>query len=180
MTWDDYLKQSKNYEPRPLLMEALNYVNGTKALDLGAGALNDARFLMSKGFDVLAVDSNSKANTGEVPFVESTFENFSFTEKYNLITAQYALPFTHPDSFSKVMQGISNSLETGGVFTGQFFGPRDEWFGREGMTFNTENEVREFFSEYELLKFEEEEKDKPTAAGPIKHWHVFHVIARKK
>ena len=51
--WSQYIAKTKNKSPRPLLVRALSYVkNKNKALDLGAGALNDSRYLLENGFKV--------------------------------------------------------------------------------------------------------------------------------
>jgi len=47
------------------------------------------------------------------------------------------------------------------------------------MTFHTTEEAKSLFKDFEVLDFEEEEKDGQTADGHAKHWHVFHLIARK-
>ncbi len=179
--WNTYIERTKGIPPRPLLVESLQYVQGRKALDLGAGPMNDARYLMSKGFEVLAVDSNPNARTEDVPFAHASFEDFVFPkEAYDLVSAQYALPFTKPDAFPKVFEGIQQSLKEGGVFTGQLFGPRDGFAGAKTMTFLEREEVERLFSGFEILKLEEEESDKESAIGEMKHWHIFYVIARKR
>lgn len=70
-------------------------------------------------------------------------------------------------------------MKVEGIFTGQLFGDKDEWNGSENMTFHTKAEAINLFANFEVLDFEEEEADKPTAAGIMKHWHVFHFILRK-
>lgn len=109
------------------------------------------------------------------------FGAFAFpTAHYDLVNAQYALPFIKPDLFAQVFQHMLDSLKVGGVFAGQLFGERDTWATTETMTFHTRSEVEELFRPLDVLVFEEEETDGPTALGAMKHWHVFHVIARKK
>lgn len=180
MDWDSYLIQSKNYKPRDLLVESLRFVQGKKVLDLGAGALNDARYLMDLGFDVLAVDSNANIEPGNVHLEISRFEDFQIKhDEYDLISAQYALPFVDPNSFIQVMNGIKSGLKIGGVFVGQFFGMNDEWSSREKMTFVLKEDLLRVFEGYELIKFLEEEKEGKTAAGKNKHWHLYNVIAKK-
>jgi tellurite methyltransferase len=48
------------------------------------------------------------------------------------------------------------------------------------MTFHTKQQVEELLSNMEILELNEEDKDGKTANGALKHWHVFHVIARQK
>ena len=99
---------------------------------------------------------------------------------YDLVNAQYSLPFIAPVNFIKVLNSINSSLKKEGIFTGQLFGVHDEWNTENGiMTFHTHKEVEKLLSDYEIIDFKEEERDKNTAAGILKHWHVFHFIVKK-
>ena len=48
------------------------------------------------------------------------------------------------------------------------------------MTFFDRNIVNAMFKEYKILKYEEIEKDKKTALGQDKHWHIFDITALKQ
>lgn len=188
-TWKEYFEHTKNKPPRPILVQALSYVSEKgKALDLGAGALNESVYLVSEGFmHVTALDKTNVAHaiadilpSEHFTYKITTFEEFEFPKsEYDLVNAQYALPFIHPDSFQRVISSIYDSLKQGGVFVGQFFGNRDEWKTNSKMTFVTKDMANDLLSAYTVNFFEEEEKDKPTAAGEMKHWHIFHFIAEK-
>tara|TARA_B100000745_G_C20154018_1_gene395502 strand:- start:2492 stop:3073 length:582 start_codon:yes stop_codon:yes gene_type:complete len=191
MEWNKYLENTKNAPPRPLLRESLQYVNQDskrRALDLGAGSLNDTRFLIEQDFHVVIVDSNPTVedlvrdlpkNTYEVEI--KTFDKYRFPkETFSLVNAQYALPFSSPSTFKKVISDMKNSIEHKGIFTGQFFGIKDDWADNKEMTFTTLEGVKEVFGkDWEIHKLEEEKVMKKTAAGKDKFWHVFHVIAEK-
>ena len=43
----------------------------------------------------------------------------------------------------------------------------------------TRVEVEGLFAGFVFDQFNEEEKDDKTSMGEMKHWHVFHVVARK-
>jgi trans-aconitate methyltransferase len=190
MNWNDYLTATKNSSPRSLLLEAIKYVKEEdNALDLGAGALNDTRFLLEQGFAVEAVDSNptileyaaNLPQDAKVTFTVSTFDQYNFPKNvYDLVSAQYALPFNPPETFDKVFSKITDSLKAEGVFTGQFFGPEDEWSTRPNMTFHTKEDIKALLAPYSIHKLEETKGIRPTAVGPDKFWHVFKVIASKK
>ncbi len=158
-------------------------------MDLGSGALNDVKFLVSKDFKhITAVDSKPLAQdiienfpSEIVSYVISTFEDFDFVEdKYDLINAEYSLPFNPEETFERVIKSIISSLKKDGILTGQFFGTKDEW-NVEGhkMNFQTREQAEKLLSGLEVIDFKEEEADRPTAKGDMKHWHVFHFIARK-
>lgn len=191
ISWKKYFEVRKDKGERELLKEALQYVThrGT-ALDLGAGSMNDSMYLLSQDFKhVIAMDNDddsiefaNKIQSDHFEFVKETFQNFYFQEDfYDLINAQYALPFLSPVEFSNVFSKIITALKRGGVFCGQFFGNRDSW-AQEGsiMNFHTMNNIEKLCCKFKIAKIEEEEKDDVTALGKSKHWHVFHVIAVKK
>jgi tellurite methyltransferase len=190
MTWQEYFKNTKNYKPRELLVQAADFVSDKEiALDIGSGALNESSYLLSQGFKkVIAVDKEPIAQTvadmlplDRFEYVITSAEKFNFgCEVYSLVNAQYVLPFLTPHFFSDVMEKIFYSLKSGGIFTGQFFGLNDEWnIDKSGMTFLSRSEIDTVLSKYSLLVLSEEEKDKETATGSIKHWHVFHFIVKK-
>ncbi len=61
--WANYYNATSSKPPSRLLMRALEYVrkgnNTLTALDLGAGALVDSKFLLDQGFIVTAVDNSA-------------------------------------------------------------------------------------------------------------------------
>ena len=64
---------------------------------------------------------------------------------------------------------------------GNFFGIRDSWANiKEKMVFLTKDQALGLLEPFEIIKFEEIEKDGKTGLGKIKHWHIFEIIAKKK
>lgn len=186
--WEKYYSHTKDRPPRRALVESMKFVaNKDRALDLGAGALQDSEYLLEQGFkEVVAVDSEpsvqNKSNYNEhLQIVISSFEDFNFpTDSFDLVNAQYSLPFTNPQHFERVLAAVKNSLKKEGVFVGQLFGNRDGWNQNGSMTFLTKEEATNLIENMEVIKFSEEEKDGKTAAGEDKHWHIFNLILRKK
>jgi len=67
-----------------------------------------------------------------------------------------------------------------GYFVGNFFGKKDSWVeSKENIFFLTEYEIRDLFNEFELIQFNEIEKDAIIASGEKKHWHIYDIIAKK-
>jgi len=190
--WKNYHENtSGEYPPRPFLVKAIPYVFEKKeALDLGGGALNDCKYLLREGFEhitVVDIEEGVKERVEEISDnrvdVEITpFDNFDFPEnKYNLINAQYSLPFHGPEVFDGLINKIVNSLKAGGVFTGQFFGKNDQWNKESSsLVFHIKEDALSLLKDLEIIEFQEEEKDGTTASGNTKHWHIFNFIARKK
>lgn len=178
--WSNYIQKTKGREPSELLKEAVDYARLGRALDLGAGAMNESRYLKSLGYEVTAVDSEPSVADDEIQVVHSTFNEYPFESgKFSLINARYSLPFNGPD-LEVVVQKIKKSLAPGGIFVGQFFGMEDAWQGREGIEFHTKDEVMQMLDGLEILKLHEEKGVGGTALQGDKFWHVFDVIARKR
>lgn len=189
--WEAYYKNTNGIhkETCPFLKEAVRLC-ATKeaALDLGAGALSDTQFLVHAGFsEVVAIDA---AETFEkrVKDLESSvvvshnvaYDKYVFPIKhFDLVNAQYALPFNSPLTYRKLMVYIFNSLKPGGIFTGQMFGVHDDWRNDSEMTFVTREDVCEIIKDMQTIKIVESEYDGKDAAGNDKHWHIFNFLLKK-
>ncbi len=186
MSFQKYIEATKDRKPSQLLIEALTYVRYRgQALDLGAGALHDTRFLLSEGFTVIAVDREPSFALGKEALgaecIVSTFADFSFlTNSNDLINAQWALPFNPRESFDAMFARLIDSLVINGIFTGHLFGPEDAWAHNTNMTFHTEKEVRELLDTFTIHKLEEIKRIGKTKLGQDKFWHYFEIIAEKK
>ena len=182
-----FYERTKDGPPSRLLVQALDHcVRRTDALDLACGAGRDTRLLLQQGFHVTAVDRNAEAFSyfrdmpqEQITLVHSSIENFTF-ETYDLINAQWALPFIQNDLFEDTLTKIKQALRPDGIFTGQFFGIHDTW-NTPGttMTFCTQEQAQQFLCDLSIITFGEVDEEGETALGRSKHWHVFHFIARK-
>lgn len=189
--WGNFYGFTKDSPPWPLLMRAAALApKGGQALDLGAGAGRDTRYLLGQGFQVTAVDAEPGAVAllatlpqDHLQVMQSTFEDFAFAvATYDLINAQFTLPFIPNESFATVFGRLKAALVPGGVFAGQFFGVHDEWNNPErahAMTFLTRAETEELLSDLEVIELTEEDADGHKADGSPKHWHIFHILARR-
>ena len=179
--WNTYHTQTKNNPPRPILVEALSYCSRQEtALDLGAGALNESRYLAELSWHVIAIDSSPSTPKFEknIDTQVMPIEDYSYpVSSFDLVASLYTLPFLAKDDISTIMQKIQNSLREGGIFVGQFFGEHDDW--RACCATHSREEITNLLKSMQIIKLEEEDRDRATASGKMKHWHVFHVIARK-
>lgn len=188
--WGRFYGFTKDSPPWPLLMRAAALAPAKgRALELGAGAGRDTRYLLEQGFEVTAVDAEPQSVTllsalaqAHLRVMQSTFEDFDFATNgpYDLISAQFALPFIPPAHFTDVFARLKNALASGGVFAGQFFGVHDEWNTPDrAITFLTRAEAEALLSDLETIELTEEDADGKIADGSPKHWHIFHILARK-
>lgn len=187
-TWDLYYKKLSNKPPRPLLIKALTFadVSYKSALDIGAGTLNDTQYLLEDGWSVTAVDSSKEfieyatTNHPKLKIINLPIEEYEFDKKFTLINAQFVLPFIDKGTFNQTIKKIFDALDTDGIFCGQFFGIHDEWNNKHSkMTFLTKEDLDLILTPLKIININEIEEDKETAAGQMKHWHVYHVIGRK-
>jgi hypothetical protein len=100
------------------------------------------------------------------------------TSPTDLVFASFSLPFCRPDAFPTLWERLRSCLRPGGRFVGELFGDRDSWASDPEMTFHDIDAAKTLFHGLEVETFEEEEEDGDAFDGP-KHWHVFHVIARR-
>lgn len=189
-TWANYYEQTKEQPPSALLVEAFSYIGEReKALDLGAGALKDTRYLLAQNFKhITIVDSEDlvtklakELSETRVTCIVSSYEQFEFPrDTYNLVNAQFSIPFNPPESFDIVFSRIKSSLKADGIFTGQLFGDRDEWnTDKRPLTFHNRAQAEELFSNMQIITFKEVERDAHLANGTPKHWHYYDIIAKK-
>jgi tellurite methyltransferase len=185
-----YIAARRFDPPRPLLMRAAGFATPKDhALDAGAGALNATKYLLDVGFaHVTALDSApaSQQVAAELPpeqvtFVLSRFEDFFYpTNAYDLVNAEFSLPFIRRENFAPVFAGLLGSVKPGGLFTGQLFGLNDSWNTPEtGMNFHARGEIEQLLRGFDIIELEEEDHPGQTKLGEPKHWHIFHILARR-
>jgi len=158
------------------------------ALDLGCGAGRDSLALLRAGWKVVALDRDPEAlcalqeqaaayAPGALTALCRTFEDAAPLPTVDFINASFALPFCRPEAFADFWMRITQALRQGGLFTGHFFGPRDDW-AKKGLSIHSQDQLRRQFKRWELLALKEFDYDGKTAMGRAKHWHMFEVIAR--
>jgi len=130
----------------------------------------------------------------QVPLTFRSYVTYTRTnrkvERVDLVNASFSLPFCEPSSFSALWQWIVDRLLPGGRFAGQFFGVDDEWnvpADRQAALamppariFHTRAEVERLLEPFKIEHLEEVSRMGKTSTGQAKHWHVFHVVGRKR
>jgi len=173
-------------DPRATLLDALaRFDTPGLAVDLGAGTGRDTAELLRRGWRVIAIDREQYAvdrlsAIASPPQLETRLARFEDAEwpPSDLVNSSFALPFCPPREFPRLWERIVDSLRRGGRFCGQLFGDHDDWAG-SGVVVHTRDEVRELLAPFEVELLDEFDQDGKTAVGTRKHWHVYHLVARK-
>ena len=189
--------EGKKTPPAATLSKALALFNETgcplqnrHAIDLGCGNGIDTQAMIQQEWQVLAIDQQEEVLRqlcSDIPFYQKnslttlcrSFEDLSELPESTLVNATFSLPFCKPHKFHRLWELIVNCLLPGGRFAGHFFGVEDSWKDNPDMTFHQSFEVQQLLSGFTIEAFQEMNKDGKTISGKDKHWHVFHVVARK-
>lgn len=193
-----YYAATESGAPRATLLRALDAFAAEPApsaprlaLDLGCGTGRDTVEMLRRGWRVLAIDSEPEAIAGlcarpeaaaHAARLETKTARFEDTDlpAADLVNSSFALPLCAPEAFPRLWEKIVGALSPGGRFAGQFYGPRDTWAKREPpITIHDGAALAALFRRFDLAWMMEEETDAVTPRGQPKHWHVFHVVARK-
>ena len=190
---EEYYNKTKGNNPSGLIrtfffMNFDKELNRKTAIDLGAGAGNDAKFLLEKGFKVTCIDKEEKSKdiimsqitqNENLKFELQEFENIKL-HKADLIYSCFSLHFCNPEKFNDMMNEIINNINTKGFFVGNFLGEEDGWYGNDKMTFLLKERVLDYFKDFEIKYYAEKKYVKDAVIGEKKNWHVFEIIAMKK
>jgi tellurite methyltransferase len=194
--WSSYYEKTGHRLPRRTLLRALDAfdregMDGARlAADLGCGSGRDTIEILRRGWPVIAIDAAPEAmdklvSRPDLPkgaAVETQISRYEdmVLPSCDLVNAAFSLPLCPAAAFSGVWDKIVGALRTGGRFSGQFYGDRDSWAGNPEMTHLTRKEALTVLDPFTIELFEEEEDDSVTPRGTPKHWHIFHIVARKQ
>lgn len=189
--WQDYYKRTKNkpHHVRTQLAAELNTSGVLTAIDCGCGTGSDAHYLSQLGYQVNGFDINEdsvalcKKRFGKddsVVISHSSFEEFQYGQ-CGVVIAHSSLYFSDPFHFPKTWRAISQSLQSGGVFSGDFLGIDDSWVleGKHQTNPISRLQIEDLFSDFNIIQFDERNELGKTALGREKHWHTYSVVAVK-
>lgn len=193
--WSNYYNAVEGRPPRDTLLAALARFDVEEAMsprfavDLGCGEGRDTVELLHRGWQVLGIDGEKEAlsrllsrpdiNRERLETKVMRFEELVLPEAVDLINASFSLPFCPPEHFPNLWEKIVGSLHSGARFSGQLFGERDSWAIYTSMNHHTREQVERLLQPFEVEMLQEEDHPGTTAIGEEKHWHIFHIVARK-
>jgi SAM-dependent methyltransferase len=200
--WPAYFDRMEGKPPRATLVRALDKFgpvdasDAPLAVDLGCGSGQDLVPLLERGWRVWACDASAEGLArlrarpecaaaialGQLEVERADFRTAELPPAA-LVNASFALPFCPPAEFPGLWAKIDAALDAGGPggrFAGQLFGDRDDWAALGDRTHLSRAETLALFDQYVLEHFEEEDRPSSHAGEHRKHWHVFHIVARKR
>lgn len=190
-TWRRFYEESlsRPHHSRTEFAVTLNRSSSRLATDCGCGTGSDIQYLSASGYQVHGFDGNTDSVAicrdrfgadDSVFLTRATFEEFVYP-KVGIVIANSSLFFADPTRFQATWQRIASSIEKGGVFAGDFMGPKDDWASnyRSSTTPLTEKQVRALFSDFNIVRFHERDEKGTTAIGNQKHWHTYSLVAVK-
>ncbi|MGH8001630.1 MAG: class I SAM-dependent methyltransferase [Brasilonema sp.] len=201
--WSAYYNAVVDRPPRDTLLEALEHfeteslnqhqtsiLHSGFAVDLGCGEGRDTVELLRRSWRVLAIDGEAEAIARLLKRPEINrqlletrvvlFQDIVLPESVDLVNASFSLPFCPSKSFPSLWEKIILSLRSGGRFCGQLFGNHDSWAIYTSMNHHTRQQIEMLLQPFEIEMLQEEDHPGKTAIGEEKHWHIFHIVARKK
>jgi SAM-dependent methyltransferase len=177
--------------PNSLLVDAVGLLGQGRsglALDVGAGPLNDTRFMLRAGLRVHAIDRDPRtiAIAGELddPGLSVTRADIRDVPvaagAYALVVAIHVLPFLPREDVALVVSALVGGVASGGIFCATFLGPDDAWAdSRPHMTFTGRAKVTAMLAGLDPVELSERRYDGRNASGEPKRWHVVRCICRK-
>ena len=128
---EKYYNNTENMQPNKNIIYFMNKIKPIprNAVELGCGAGRDTRYLIKKGWNVLAIDKNdvkeriSKRLTNEelkrFRFSKQNFEDVVL-EKCELIVSNFSLSFCDKDKFEELWEKIQKNIISKRIFCWKF------------------------------------------------------------
>ncbi len=195
-TWTRYYERLRDRPSRGTVLFALDRFcaegrggAGSLAVDLGCGAGRDVIEMLRRGWAVFGIDAEAAAiealrQRPDLPAGArlrtriARFEDTSWPEA-DLVNSSFALPLCPPARFGPLWQRILGSLKPGGRLSAQLLGPNDDWHGDATITFHRRSEIEDLLAPLKVEMLREEEVDSRSQSGRAKHWHLYHIVARR-
>ena len=135
--------------------------SGGKILDAGCGSGRDARYFLSQGFEVVAIDASeemvkSASNLTGQAAVQMRFEDMSFRNEFDGVWASASLLHIERSLLSDILATLISSLRPKGhLYLSMRDGQGDEFIDGRYFSYITESELRHLLeqrSDIELLE----------------------------
>ena len=193
-SWAAFCEATAARGPLEYFHSAMDYVNGSvgasrQAIDVGSGGGADTLNMLARGWRVFALDAEPSSRRlleertpsslrDHLEIATESFHTASLPPA-DLSYAQFSLPFAG-DDFDASVRNVLASVKPGGAFVGQLFGVRDDWASDPHVASVDRVWIEQVFCDFEELDIDERDLDGPYGTeGATKHWHFFHIRARR-
>ena len=159
-----------------------------KILDLGAGEGGDAIYLAKKGFEVKAVDISgevlrkvaelAKKEKVAVETKIADLENYKIMQNYDGIISFAAIHFLTKQKIDTLIKNMKEKTNKNGINIIMIFREGDSSQGKFKMYYFKDNELKKYYSDWNILFYKEYEKWDKSHGEP--HIHKIATIIAEK
>jgi len=195
MIFDKDYNKKKFYwgkKPSECVVIAAEIAKKGRALDLGCGEGRNAVYLAQRGFDVECVDISeaglkkaqvlARLKKVSLEVILSDVRSFKFGKKYDIILSNAALHYLEMEERRELTERIKWFTKNGGLnVISAFIKGRDDSEDkarRTGMRFFKKNELKNYYSGWEIVEYSEKMK-LDTSHGKHHYHSIATVIAKK-
>lgn len=161
---------SKKYQTSAVhseVVEAMQWIQPCKALDLGCGQGRNALYLAQKGFNVTAVDHNQLSlellrSLVEKEKLEMTVDSYDIaqaqlSERYDFIVSTVVLMFLEKDRISAILKNMQDQTNLGGYHLIVCAMDTEKHPDPISFPFTfKEGELAAYYNDWELIKYNED------------------------
>ncbi len=172
------------------LQEIKRDLRWTLAVDIGVGSWHDTKLLLERGAKVFAIDGNiwsyqymSKNISSDLrqslDREQQRLEDLNLP-KNQLIFSGKTLGLVQPDKFQEMMHRVTDSIQPGGYFVWNFFGPRCS--ESESRIKLSEEQVLSLFEWFNIVECKPSYAPRVLNSYTMKHEvrELQNIIAQKK
>ncbi len=190
IAWKGHHKLVGN-SPNTLVTMVLDdfHINRESALDLGAGNLRDAKYLLRRGFHrVVAVDKSEESLDFATKGIEIEISPIELycpkKESFDFVVCCNTFFFLEEMYITQVFKNVMDGLRPGGIFVCNVLGKKDEWVKKRKPVLSfTRGELRALCDGYEIVGSGEFQNYglNTTYDGKVvqKFWHQLAIVVRK-
>ena len=182
-------------KPENVVVNILNYLKSGSAFEFGAGEGRNSLFLARNGFKVKVLDISSvgikkiqeiaKGNNIEIKADIGDIRNFKFDQNFDVFVSTFVLQHLKKDEALKIIKLMQDHTSKTGLNALTVFMKKGEFLEKNEENLNffpNENELRNLYKDWEILRYGEHEvmTGEKNKDGSNKMNFSADLLARKK
>jgi tellurite methyltransferase len=147
-------------KPRKHVIDALQYVNGHNALDMGASIGNNTQLLLENDYHVVAVEPRDKnvaelnhLACGQLQVVQSSIEDYESSDSLDLVICTMVLHFLEPQDIGSAIAKLQRLTKVGGINVISAYTNDNDTLSSGYKYFFKPNELRHYYDGWEMLDY---------------------------